>query len=119
MNKKETQSLKRLTEKLSALRRTLRNDERDLLDQLVLGAPAAEVEAHRMADQKVTAKTFAEPEVEAHRMADQNQKVTAKTFAEPEVEAHRFANEAEAIGSAAIQKRITFDPSSESYQVKD
>ena len=97
MNKKETQSLKRLTEKLSALRRTLRNDERDLLDQLVLGAPAAEVEAHRMADQKVTAKTVAEPEVEAHKMTD----------------------EAATEGSAAIQKRITFDPSSESYQVKD
>ena len=47
MADKRTQALKRLVKKLSALRATLRKDERDLLDELVLGAPA-EVAAHGM-----------------------------------------------------------------------
>ncbi len=46
-------------------------------------------------------------------------KAVGKTYAEPEVEAHRYADEAEVKGSAAIQMRLTFDPGSESYQVKD
>src|SRR5579859_4158516 len=45
MNAKETKALERLTPKLSALRKTLRGEERKLLDRMVLGM-ASEVSAH-------------------------------------------------------------------------
>jgi len=44
---KKFQALKRLVKKLSALRATLRKEERDLLDELIVGR-AAEVEGHSM-----------------------------------------------------------------------
>ena len=45
MNAKEAKALERLTPKLSALRKTLRGEERKLLDRMVLGM-ASEVSAH-------------------------------------------------------------------------
>lgn len=63
MADKQTQALKRLTKKLSALRKTLRKDERDLLDQLILGEGAAEVSAHKFSS-KASSKAA---EVEAHK----------------------------------------------------
>ncbi len=45
MNAKETKALERLTPKLSALRKTLRGEERKLLDRMVLGM-TGEVSAH-------------------------------------------------------------------------
>jgi hypothetical protein len=45
MDVKQDQAIKRLLKKLSALRATLKNDERKLLDQLVIGSED-EVEAH-------------------------------------------------------------------------
>ncbi len=53
MDDKQTRTLKRLIKKLSALRVTLTKSERELLDTLILGAPAGdravEVEGHAMA----------------------------------------------------------------------
>ncbi len=45
MTDKKTQAAKRLAKKLTALRQTLRKDEREILDQLVTKA-APEVEGH-------------------------------------------------------------------------
>jgi len=42
---KQTRTLKRLVKKLSALRHTLSKSEREMLDTLILGAPA-EVTGH-------------------------------------------------------------------------
>ena len=71
MADKQAQALKRLTKKLSALRKTLRKDERELLDALILGdEAAAEVNAHSLvskADRVAKADTVAE--VQAHRLA--------------------------------------------------
>ena len=54
---KQTTALRRLTKKLSALRSTLKKDERELLDQLVIGA-AVEVKGHAMREaSRVDAKT--------------------------------------------------------------
>ena len=47
MDIKQDQAFKRLLKKLSALRATLKNDERSLLDEMVTGS-ADEVEAHSM-----------------------------------------------------------------------
>lgn len=66
MADKQSQALKRLTKKLNALRKTLRADERNLLDRMVLGEEAAaEVVAHRVTS-KVADKAV---EVRAHRFA--------------------------------------------------
>ncbi len=46
MTDKEIQARKRLAKKLTALRKTLRKDERDVLDQIVAGITPAEVEGH-------------------------------------------------------------------------
>ena len=45
---KRTLAMKRLLKKLSALRKTLRKDERELLDQLVI-RESSEVKGHEMA----------------------------------------------------------------------
>jgi hypothetical protein len=45
MADKKTQAQKRLLKKLSALRKTLRKDEREALDRFILGA-SGEVRAH-------------------------------------------------------------------------
>ncbi len=45
MNEKEMQAYKRLAKKLTALRKTLRKDERDILDRLV-AKQDSEVEGH-------------------------------------------------------------------------
>ncbi len=47
MTEKEQQAAKRLAKKLTALRKTLRKDERDLLDRLV-AKQESEVEGHVM-----------------------------------------------------------------------
>ena len=49
MNVKDVRALERLTQKLTALRKTLRADERNFLDQMVIGANVgSEVAMHRL-----------------------------------------------------------------------
>ena len=47
MDEKKAQAAKRLAKRLTALRKTLRKDERDILDQIV-AKTGAEVEGHLM-----------------------------------------------------------------------
>ncbi len=68
MADKQIQALKRLVKKLSALRATLRRDERQLLDQIILGL-SAEAAGHAMT--RAASKGAATPkpiEVAAHAM---------------------------------------------------
>jgi len=125
-------ALTRLMGKLSALRLTLRKDERDLLDELILGA-RVEVAAHAMnAEARVTkiadkhdkkASSRTTHEVEAHRMdgavAKQvvgrltaridsapekriNKRISGR--GQPEVVAHRMDDKAAA---TAMDKKLT------------
>ena len=71
MDIKQDQAIKRLLKKLSALRATLKNDERSLLDEMVTGS-ADEVEAHSM-NNRPHPRPASRPqrsadEVEAHSM---------------------------------------------------
>jgi hypothetical protein len=50
MDEKRAQAAKRLAKKLTALRKTLRKDEREILDQIV-AKTGAEVEGHMVAGQ--------------------------------------------------------------------
>jgi hypothetical protein len=92
MASKQTQALARLVKKLSALRATLRKDERDLLDQLILG----EVAGHGMASAKASRASAAKAaEVAGHGMsaakasaAKASQPMGAKAARVAEVEAH-------------------------------
>jgi len=64
MDAKQEKALARLLKKLSALRVTLAKDERDILDQFVLGA-RAEVAAHGMTMAKVSAARVSSAKVSA------------------------------------------------------
>ncbi len=94
MADKKKQALKRLVKKLSALRATLRRDERELLDQLVLGS-AAEVQAHAMTNAASKG---------------------AKTPKPIEVSAHAMTN---AAAPSSINEMIEFDAQAKVYRVKN
>ena len=91
MDEKQARIVERLLKKLSALRATLSDDERMVLDHLIVGeqAPAQdEVQAHVLKPAKVGAKTPGQDEVRAHVLKPA--KVGAKTPGQDEVRAHAF-----------------------------
>ena len=63
----QDQSFKRLLKKLSAMRATLQNDEREILDAIVTG----EVTAHKLSADRAVRKASAEQvaEVAAHKLS--------------------------------------------------
>jgi hypothetical protein len=67
MDIKQDQAFKRLLKKLSALRATLKNDERSLLDGLVIGS-ADEVEAHSLATRPTPRPSAGADEVKTHSL---------------------------------------------------
>lgn len=78
MTSKETKALERLAPKLTALRQTLRGEERRLLDQMVLGA-RAEVTTHSaIVGQKTNAKMQKMSEVALHSASVSAAKVGSK-----------------------------------------
>jgi hypothetical protein len=105
MKSTRSQASKRLFKKLSALRATLSNEERAILDGMIVG----DVEAHRMTSKSVgkaagkSANKAAE--VEAHRMTS---KSVGKSVSKS---TSKSANKSTA--------RITFDPNSEEYRIQD
>jgi len=100
MADKRTQALKRLVKKLSALRATLRKDERDLLDELVLGAPA-EVAAHGMTSAVASKPVMSRAaEVAAHGMTSAVSKAASKRATE--VAAHGMTS---AVASKPVMSR--------------
>jgi hypothetical protein len=100
------QASARLFKKLSALRATLSNEERDILDNLIV---VEEVSAHKLttkAMSKVANKTQSKAaEVAAHKMS---QRATSKTVAKNTSKA-----------AAKTTFRIAFDPNSEEYKIQD
>ena len=142
----EKQAAKRLFKKLSALRATLSNEERAILDNLVgvdevqahkmntkiaskaaekANTKAAEVQAHKM-NTKITSKAAEKAntkaaEVQAHKM---NTKIASKAAEKAnakatEVQAHKMNTK---IASKAAEKatlKITFDPNSEEYKIQE
>ncbi|HEX9838578.1 MAG TPA: hypothetical protein VGA72_04495 [Anaerolineales bacterium] len=149
MKTTEKQASKRLFKKLSALRATLSNEERKILDELIVtevaahrmnvkaadraisraSTKASEVAAHKMttkaADRAVSRASTKASEVAAHKMTT---KATDRAISKAsEVAAHKMNTKAadRAISKAstkAISKstfRIAFDPNSEEYKVQD
>jgi hypothetical protein len=125
MADKKNQALGRLTKKLSALRATLRKDERDLLDELILGA-AAEVAAHSMTTAAATKamKTPKTVEVAAHSMTTAAATKAMKTPKTVEVAAHSMAGAASKSARVSrpsarrINELIEFDEQAKVYRVK-
>ena len=102
MKTTQKQAATRLFKKLSALRATLSNEERAILDSLIV---TEDVKAHKMT-QKISPKTQpkadpkADPkliEVQGHKMT---QKISPKT-------------------QPKTTPRIVFDPNSEEYKIQD
>ena len=89
---KTNQAFKRVVKKLSAVRATLRSDERKALDNIIVD----EVAAHKMnlakTSAKATAKASRQTEVKAHKMnlAKTSAKATAKASRQTEVKAHKM-----------------------------
>jgi len=109
---KQTQALKRLTKKLSALRTTLRKDERDLLDQLILGA-SADVAGHALTSAISTEAMTSRPtEVAAHAMTSAKS-TEAVTSRPTEVAAHAMTS-----ATSSIREAIAFDSAKAMYKVK-
>jgi len=106
MTATRSQATKRLIKKLGALRATLPNEERKLLDSIM---GVEEVSANRMKPQAKPAAKSSAKEVAANRMKPQA-KPAAKSSAK-EVAANRMKPQA--------KFRIVFDPNSEEYQIQE
>ena len=99
MKTTRSQASKRLFKKLSALRATLSNEEREILDSLIVTEDVtAEVTAHKLFKNKVTSTKVKTAKVEGHKLT--KNKVTS-----PKVQEPKF--------------RIAFDPETEEYKVQD
>ncbi len=85
MDAKEMQVTQRLLKKLSALRATLSNEERNILDSMVVSTPE-DVEAHVLKEARIEAKMPDADEVVAH--SNKEAKIEAKMPAADEVVAH-------------------------------
>ena len=122
------QASTRLFKKLSALRATLSNEEREVLDSIMV---TDEVSAHRInlakTSIRTTSKTSAKvAEVSAHKMnlIKTPIKTTAKTAAKTaEVNAHRITSAKTPIKTSSKTARqtfrITFDPITEEYKIQE
>jgi len=130
----------KVLKKLSALRATLPNDEREVLDNIMVGevnahrvvakkavvkskAKAMEVNAHKVVFSRVAARVAVKSkakakEVSAHKLA--LTKVAARTTAKftakaKEVNAHRLVSRKANAKITAKQMRVAFDATTEQY----
>lgn len=146
MKNLENQAAKRLFKKLSALRATLSNEERAILDQLVgadevqahkmnakisskaagkINPKANEVQAHKL-NTKISPKAAGKintnaNEVQAHKM---NAKITPKAAGKistnaDEVQAHKMSTRISGKVAEKSTLKITFDPNSEEYKIQE
>ncbi len=110
LTEKQIKALDRLTAKLGSLRKTLRGDERDLLDSIVTSAvfqfEGDEVEAHAMKSAKL-----ANAEVKAHRLS------TSSKVAAPEVKAHKMAG-AKVSAPEVVAHKVSTDAKLANAEVK-
>jgi hypothetical protein len=106
MKSTQKQASARLFKKLSALRATLSNEERAILDNLV---GANEVQAHKI-NTKINSKAEGKTnpkvsEVQAHKI---NTKINTK-----------INNKAAGKAAGKTTLRIAFDPNSEEYKIQE
>ncbi len=87
MADKQAQAMERLLTKLSAIRKTLRGEERKLLDAMVLGAQA-EVTAHASTSAPISKKAS---EVEMHSLKERSANASTKDQKASERVAQRAA----------------------------
>src|SRR6266498_1663233 len=116
----QSKASNRLFKKLSALRATLPNEERAILDNLIVD----EVAAHKMNVGKATGKAIGKAnvgkasEVAAHKM--NVGKATGKAIGKANVgKASEVAAHKMDVGKTADKVRIAFDPTSEEYKVQE
>ena len=106
MNTTQKRASTRLFKKLSALRATLSNEERAILDNLIV---VEEVSAHKMTTKAV-----------GKAVSKVATKATSKAA---EVAAHKMTTKAisKAVSKAASEPsfRIAFDPNSEEYKITE
>ena len=132
MKTTQKQASTRLFKKLSALRATLSNEEREILDSLIVveeDTADQEVTAHKMNTKalgKATGKATSKAnEVIAHKMNTKALgKATGKATSKAnEVAAHKMNTKAvgKTTGKATNKStfRITFDPTSEEYKIQE
>ena len=109
---KTDKAFKRVIKKLSAVRATLPNDEREVLDEIVTTAPEEqEVEGHRLTNfqssaSKTSAKQGAKSQVKGHRMTNLQSsasKSSAKQGAKSQVKGHRMTTSPTASKSSTKQ----------------
>ena len=122
MDVKQDQAIKRLLKKLSALRATLKNDERKMLDQLVIGS-VNEVEAHTLSQKSpFTAAKAAKgakdaSEVEAHTLSQKSPFTAAKAAKgakdASEVEAHSMDKD----GPRLDGFNVVYDVTKDEYRI--
>jgi len=116
MNDNQSQAAARLLKKLTAVRVTLNNDERAILDRVVATA-SFDVEAHSMAGRPTEAATGAKIEaakdVAIHAMTDKQIEAAtgAKIEAAKDVEIHRMATEYDRM----IGRRARYDAKADAY----
>jgi len=128
--KTQDQAFNRLLKKLTALRATLKSDERNLLDVIVT-RPFDEVAAHSMnvtpiSPAKTAAKTASADEVKAHALNVRTAKTPAKTASADEMKAHALnvrtaktpakTASADEMKAHALNVRIVFDQTKDEYQ---
>ena len=122
MKTTQKQAATRFFKKLSALRATLSNEERAILDNLIV---VEEVIGHKMTTKATSKATPKASEVAAHKMTTRaTDKATSKaTSKASEVAAHKMTTKAaDKATSKATSKptfRITFDPNTEEYKIQD
>ena len=111
---KTDKAFKRVIKKLSAVRATLPNDEREVLDEIVTTVPEEEeVEGHRMikaedsAEKGLVRKAEKRQEVKGHRINPTAPvKSNAKQTQRAEVKAHRINPKAPAKSNAKQADRL-------------
>jgi len=107
MATKTNRALNRLMGRLSALRQTLRTEERDILDRFVLGATVKEVEAHRLnMDEPAVAKKVADRvNLKANAgAAVKRVNMKAAVGSQPEVVAHRLNMDEPAVAKKVAER---------------
>ena len=113
MNAKQSQAIDRVLRKLSVLRITLSNEEREVLDNLIVTG-SDEVEAHKLEAAKSPAKSPAKApakspdadEVEAHKLE------AAKTLSPDEKKYPRQT-------FAGQPRKIFYDAEKKTYRLED
>jgi hypothetical protein len=124
MDEKQIASTKKVLKKLSAMRVTLSDDERAILDRLVTGAVSFDVEAHVLADKPSadvlqTVPQTIPADVNAHVLADRPSADVLQTIPQTipqDVNAHAFVNK---VATKKVNIKIIFDEKNEVYKLLD